>query len=1122
MANPHWSGRFGHTTVVAYDPKAPKDTANNGYVFLMGGDSNSGDPTVRDFTIGKLDSVWNNGYKNDVWRTSGTEWMMRGNMRIRTDYRQKAPKVTSEIKWTLRNPGLAPPVGVTYDNWIICQQYFLSTGGGRYAGKIQSFCPNGVNTAQWSPRRHHAAVYFKGTDGQWAIYVVGGRAREYVAFGEERSVGGVSQRLQPRAKDVANPLNPNAPDNQVPNAITGTSREAIVYKSDVWRSYDGDTWELVTPGCKAPQAELVNQGNVQGKGWGKTKCTDTSQCYGAETCDPDLGTCVCLMWSPREQHALVSHGSFMYLSGGYTSFLYPFTSECGDFGCGDTDASAYRYYLNDVWSSPDGLNWKQLTKAAFTFSAGGASHSFPRGGHTMIVFNPPPSYPITFASPCKKGGNDACAFAQSDGRGYPELWVFGGRGGENELHKLSPKTPVEDVDYYYNDIWVSRAQESSGDKTLGTSGTWFRLRQNSDPSVPDDGTFPLGRTGHTATLTCTWPRTDCLISLPEGLMASPEQRFIFIVGGQGLNPNPTPPQKFGVAPQTAAPGGTGFFYDDVWAWRPDVPREDIFMDFTPGALFGTGSDTTFQFLNNSPSLTYVTPSSPVSQLIRLVPPTKLNKNDNKRLQQRPYMSSDEVQMLFNNSIMEIQDFANSNLSGPYTILKLRGFDFPQVPMNQRLHFEKICDVRALAIALTSKCAVQVPKGTLYDGERNQPWNIIPEWGAGLPGSTKQNILWHGPERTDYKLLFPGGQGFDDADSLLKNWDGCAVTPSINDPLHGTNFPGLGYVQQVSSIRDPLPELQELQCKWTPGVRAYHSALFLGSENRLYIFGGKSNNFQSPIFMADTWYRDAIMPTTRFKSKPLPNTDNPFFWFTPDEAGVVYEYRVWDPVNYIEVRPWTKCTKKTDVGWLSWRKNGPGNGLYSLYVRSIDPSGNRDERFVDNQNVYTWYYVSPTPYDIIFEAAGSFFALALFGYLEYRRRVRKAAMERYAMKRMRRKFKAMQRDIDGRATDWRTLYMESKAAEEALKGKKKAKKALRDKKKEKRDKVRRPKKNDYLKQLITHFINCYHPPTTGQEKARKRKGIDQEEAQARGCQKGKGLQVQRICRRPRCFQRKRWR
>jgi len=231
----------------------------------------------------------------------------------------------------------------------------------------------------------------------------------------------------------------------------------------------------------------------------------------------------------------------------------------------------------------------------------------------------------------------------------------------------------------------------------------------------------------------------------------------------------------------------------------------------------------------------------------------------------------------------------------------------------------------------------------------------------------------------------------------------------------------------------------------------NSAIYF--EDRLYIFGGKSDDAMKPVFMGDTWYRDAILPTTRFKSKPLPHTDNPFFWFALDEPGVIYEYRVWDPVNYKEIRPWSPCTVKTDVGWLSWRKGGPGNGIYSIYVRSVDPAGNRDERFENLRNYYTWYYVSPTPYDIIFEAAGSFFALALFGYLEYRRRVRKAAMERYAMKRMRRKFKAMQRDIDGRATDWRTLYMESKAAEEAAKGKKKAKKALRDKKKEKRDKVR---------------------------------------------------------------------
>jgi hypothetical protein len=68
-----------------------------------------------------------------------------------------------------------------------------------------------------------------------------------------------------------------------------------------------------------------------------------------------------------------------------------------------------------------------------------------------------------------------------------------------------------------------------------------------------------------------------------------------------------------------------------------------------------------------------------------------------------------------------------------------------------------------------------------------------------------------------------------------------------------------------------------------------------------------------------------------------------------------------------------------------------------------------------------------------------------------------------MKRMRRKFKAMQRDINGRSVDWRTLYMESKQAEEAgLKDKKKKKKS-RDKNAEKREKDR--KKREKEKELI---------------------------------------------------------
>lgn len=63
----------------------------------------------------------------------------------------------------------------------------------------------------------------------------------------------------------------------------------------------------------------------------------------------------------------------------------------------------------------------------------------------------------------------------------------------------------------------------------------------------------------------------------------------------------------------------------------------------------------------------------------------------------------------------------------------------------------------------------------------------------------------------------------------------------------------------------------------------------------------------------------------------------------------------------------------------------------------------------------------------------------------------SAFTRYAMKRMRRKFKAMQRDINGKAVDWRTLYMEAKEAEDLTKGGRKAKTADRNKNTDKREK-----------------------------------------------------------------------
>lgn len=808
-ANRHWQGRFGHATVVAYNPNADKDKADLGKVYLVGGDTNYGDKTSKPFTMGKLDQVWNNGYKNDVWRMGGTDWLIRGDNRVRTAYRQKVPKVTSKIKWEQVSPGLVPPVGVSYDDWIICQPYFGS--GNEYRAKRAQLCKEGTNTVQWSPRRHHALVYFKGSDGKWAMYLMGGRAREYVELPEERSIGGVLQQLQPRVKEA---------ENVAMSRVT-TKREAIVLKSDVWKSFDGESWELVTPGCQAPQEELLNEGNPNNQGYGhKSKqCKTNADCYGAESCHPQKQTCFCTMWTSREQHTVAAYGSRMYLMGGYASYLYFKTSECGNFGCGDTDASAYRYYLSDVWTSSDGLSWSSLTQDAFKYTSGGKSESFPRGGHSMIVFNPPPSYPLAFASQCSKiaGTNDMCRLGANPGD-LPELWIFGGRGGENELHNLASAKPFNDSTYYYNDIWVSRAQDSSG-TNLGS--TWYRVRKNTEEDL-DNPNWWAGRTGHTVTLSCTWPRTDCLIKLPPGVTGSLQQRFVYVVGGQGLEPLEAPIAEFGEEQQPRPVGGKGFFFDDTWSWRPDMPDETFKADFTPGALFGTGDGSTFRYTNNSPALQYISPDSPISTLIRLVPPTKLEKNDNKRLEVRPYLSSIELKQLNDNGITTIRDLTDPDLADKYVILRLRGFDFPQVPLEKRLDFLKICDVRALALAVVEKCSVQVSTETLYDGQRNQPKNVIPEWGGGMPGITVNGISWHGKTRSDYKKLFPSGEGTDDPVTLKKEWDGCTATPAIDNPIHGTDVDGLGYVEQITSIRNPLPELQELKCKWTPGLRAYHS------------------------------------------------------------------------------------------------------------------------------------------------------------------------------------------------------------------------------------------------------------------------------------------------------------
>lgn len=167
---------------------------------------------------------------------------------------------------------------------------------------------------------------------------------------------------------------------------------------------------------------------------------------------------------------------------------------------------------------------------------------------------------------------------------------------------------------------------------------------------------------------------------------------------------------------------------------------------------------------------------------------------------------------------------------------------------------------------------------------------------------------------------------------------------------------------------------------------------------------------------------------------------------------------------------------------------------SMYVRAVDPAGNKDVFFYYGRagNVYRWKYLSPTAWDIILIVLCSIIGLLLLGFLgnrnviwrcllticltltvplEYQRRVHRAAIERYAMKRLRRKFKALQRDEEeeGKLFDWRALYFESKTDDPFHYKSKKQKEGavVRDKRKERRERMkkRRGQEKDRIKSAM---------------------------------------------------------
>ena len=518
---------------------------------------------------------------------------------------------------------------------------------------------------------------------------------------------------------------------------------------------------------------------------------------------------------------------------------------------------------------------------------------------------------------------------------------------------------------------------------------------------------------------------------------------------------------------------------DCWTWGgrkglAEPWREDYTVD--AWYKYGDGgSDQRYQW--GQPQYWYVTPYSDIDFLQRFTLPISLAVADRNQLfglydeplldggtwfrghpsLREPLLDAEQVQMLRRVGINTIHDLTTAD---KLTILRLRGYDFPQVPPEKRFDFENICDIRELAKAIVNKCSLRTKIDTMdtfyvhprFDGEMGQPANLVPLWNGGHPGPGESEAKWYG---VNYTLL-------QDDDGGADTWDGCVNLPNEPDEI---NVMGIGKVEQVrvsfGKIRDPWRELGELQCRWNPGART--GAVGAYFNEMVYVMGGRVDE---DAYAQDMWYRDDWLPFTYIFSSPANEDDDmgygSVFTFDGNKQGVIFEWLLYNRDEFLIVQHWTRTTRKIDLAWMAERKfpyitdsfKGPGPGRYVLYVRGIDPAGNVDYTFKEKRNMYSWTFSVEPDWQAFVVLGITILTIIGAAYFEYRRRKKKRAMERYAIKRMRRKFKSAQKEMTkGKGdVDWKEMMDDGKK-------KKKKKKKGKDKDKKKKDKKKKGKDKD---------------------------------------------------------------
>ena len=220
--------------------------------------------------------------------------------------------------------------------------------------------------------------------------------------------------------------------------------------------------------------------------------------------------------------------------------------------------------------------------------------------------------------------------------------------------------------------------------------------------------------------------------------------------------------------------------------------------------------------------------------------------------------------------------------------------------------------------------------------------------------------------------------------------------------------GLDGCQNPGFIEDRRAELEDVPkwqfdadrgyipdavCQWIFPSRTHLRAESF--KDRLYVISGR--------YSQDVWYMDETIPETYIDVRPVSGSSESIFEFSCNEEVCLFEYTIYlqgSPENTI--REWTRSNGT--LNYLSWLKGGE----YTLEVRALDPAGNVDTLFEAGRNIHSWKYIPKLPPGLFLGIFSVFVTIVLGVYLEIRRRRKKAALERYALKRMRRKFKGIEK------------------------------------------------------------------------------------------------------------------